>query len=223
MHKADTRAATPRRRGRPRADEASGKALKQQTLKAATQVYAAHGFHRTTVALILQAANISRPTFYKLFRDVREVIDLVVQQANDRLRDAVADAILEQQDLSGMLNAGVQAYFNWCREMGPLVGPIYSEINDADSPASHHRSQIIADFVGLFDAQAQLLGRPAADPLMYDSVLRAVEHAGSSAFWPQKLSEAEIERRRQIAMRIMLASLARPEDDVCIPPIPERP
>ena len=198
----------PRRRGRPKADETSGNALREAVIDATSQVYAEHGYHKTTVALILKAANISRPTFYKLFKDRYEVIDLIIARANDQLRNQVAQAIIGKTTAFEMLSAGVNTYFDWCEKIGPLAGPIYSEINDPASPASDHRSRIINSFVDLFHAQARILGEPELDPLLYDSLLRAVEHAGSSAFWPKRLPATEIERRRAVALRIMLASLA---------------
>ena len=197
-------AKTPRRRGRPRQDEASGDDLREAIIKATAVIYAEKGFHGTSVALILKAANVSRPTFYKLFNDRRDVIEVLVQRANERLLARVVDAIGELNTPAMMMKAAIGAYFDWCSEIGPLVGPIYAEINDAASPASEHRGRIIGDLVSLITLQEQRLGLPSADPLFYDALLRAVEHLGSSAFWPERLNEEEIVRRRSVAIEMAL-------------------
>lgn len=194
----------PRRRGRPRQDETGGDELRETVIQAAADIYASKGYHGTTVALILKAANVSRPTFYKLFNDRRDVIEIVVERANRRLFECVIESIGDIEQPSSMLKAAIEAYFRWCEEIGPLAGPIYAEINDIASPAAFQRSHIIADLVAVFAEQESRLGLTNADPLLYDALLRAVEHLGSSAFWPDRLPKVEIARRRKVAIQMAL-------------------
>ena len=205
MNKISASKKSTRRRGRPRLDETGGEDLREAIIGATSQVYAQHGFHGTTVELILKTANVSRPTFYKLFDDRRSIIEIVVERANRKL---VEHVLLSFGDLSNpvqMMKASIDAYFRWCTDMGALVGPIYNEINDPQSPASSQRARIIGDLVALFAEQEQRLGLPTADPLLYDGLLRAIEHIGSSAFWPRRLSEKEIARRRSVALDLALS------------------
>lgn len=209
---ASRKKAQPRRRGRPRLDEAGGEDLREAIILATSRVYAEQGFHGTTVELILKAANVSRPTFYKLFSDRRGIIEIVVERANRKLVDLVVQSVGDLNNPAQMMKASIDAYFRWCADMGALVGPIYNEINDPASPASGRRAQIIGDLVSLFVEQERKLGLPTADPLLYDGLLRAIEHIGSSAFWPQRLSEQEITRRRSIALDLALSVILSERD-----------
>jgi len=194
-----------RRRGRPRLDETGGEELREAIIGATSQVYAEHGFHGTTVELILKTANVSRPTFYKLFDDRRSIIEIVVERANRTLVEHVLQSVGDLSNPVQMMKASIDAYFRWCADMGTLVGPIYNEINDPASPASEQRARIIGDLASLFVVQEQKLGLSPADPLLYDGLLRAIEHIGSSAFWPKRLSEKEIVRRHSVALDLALS------------------
>ena len=201
----------PRRRGRgrPPADGAGGTPIREQILQATREVYARHGFHRSTVAQVLEAAQVSRPTFYKYFPDLPSAMDAVGQQANDQLRRAVASALIGSDAPETLLLGALDAYFHWCEEQGPMATMIYREINDTATPAHRHRLAVIGDFIELLDHHRQRLGLPAAEPLLVDCALRAVEHAASSAFFPTRQPADVVRRHRAVAEQILLALLAQ--------------
>lgn len=202
--------ATPKRtrkRGRPAQHEPSGEALKALVIQASRVVYAQHGYQGSSVARLLEAANISRPTFYRLFSGRHEVIEAIVTDANQQLRFAVFSKVAAARSASQATIAAVDAYFEWCEAMGSMVGPIYSEINDPESPASGQRQAMIREFVQLLHAQAKHFGQKNLDPFFYDTLVRAIEHAGSAAFWPQRSPDADIARHRAAAVHILTASL----------------
>ncbi|WP_394846375.1 TetR/AcrR family transcriptional regulator [Pendulispora brunnea] len=207
-----------RGRGRPPASAPAGDDLREHVIAASAHVYAEHGYRHTTVERILEAAGISRPTFYRLFSDRRDVIEALVARANDLLYAQVLAAAEQQRDLRGAVVAAVDAYFEWGLNLGPMVGAIYNEIHDPESPASSHRARVIARMIALFDSIAAEHGRPRLDPIFWDALVCAAEHAASGAFWPKRRPPAEIERRRAVVLRILLASLASPRERV--PPLP---
>lgn len=200
---------TRRGRGRPPGDSAGGTQIRELILQATREVYATHGFHRSTVAQVLEAAQVSRPTFYKYFPDLPTAIDAVGQQANDQLRRAVASALIGSDAPETLLLGALDAYFRWCEEQGPMATMIYREINDTATPAHRHRLAVIGDFIVLLDHHRQRLGLPAADPLLVDCALRAVEHAASSAYFPTRQPADVVQRHRAVAEQILLALLAQ--------------
>ena len=205
--------------GRPATAEPSGKELRELIIAAATRDYAEHGYHGTSVAHILVTSGISRPTFYRYFKNRREVLDIIIGRLNDLLRDIVADLTVGQDSLQGVITASIDAYFAWGNRIGPLVGPIYREIGDPESPASEHRLRIIGELIELFQTALVSIGRPRLDPLLYEALLHVVEHIGHTAFWPEKKSAAEIARHRLIISRVLIASLALPDDYEQLPPL----
>jgi AcrR family transcriptional regulator len=205
--------------GRPSTTEPSGEELRELIIAAASQDYAEHGYHGSSVAHILAIAGISRPTFYRYFKNRREVVTIVIGRLNDLLREIIADLSVGENTLHDFINASIDAYFAWGRQIGLLVGPIYREINDPESPASEHRLRIIAELTELFQTVLVSMGRPRLDPLLYEGLLHVIEHIGHTAFWPEEKSETEIVHRRLIISRILIASLALPDDYDHLPPL----
>lgn len=206
-----------RRPGRPRADQLQGEGLREEVIAAAARVYGLHGYRDASVELIAQAAGISRPLFYRLFKDRREVIDVVVGRANDALRAMVLQAMLPHARLLPMLSAAIDAYFAWCRQYAAIAGSIYRELHDPESPASVHRTQITADLAQLIKVKAQEQGRASLHPLMLDTLICAIEHVGSHSFWPRPLPEEELARHRAVIQRIALAAVADTVDQADVP------
>ena len=198
--------------GRPASTDPKGDDLRELILAAASQDYADNGYHGSSVAHILAISGVSRPTFYRYFKNRREALDIIIGRANDMLGECVARNIAGMDDLERVVDAAVDAYFEWAGLCGPLVGPIYQEIGDAASPAHEHRSRIVAELADLFEATLTSLGLPPQDPLLYEALLHVVEQVGHAAFWPEIKSPAEIGKRRQIISRILIASLAPSTD-----------
>jgi AcrR family transcriptional regulator len=201
-----------RGRGRPQATDPSGDDLRALIVAAARDVYAEHGYHGSTVEQILQASGVSRPTFYRQFQDRREVLDVVIEQTNDVLRDIVTEMTLQVNSLEEVITASIDAYFEWGERIGALMGPIYREIYDPVSPASKHRQRLLGEFNQLFDGLMASLGRVRFEPIVYDTLLHVIEHVGHQAFWPKRQSPQQISHRRQLISRIMFATLALPEE-----------
>ena len=193
--------------GRPASSDPKGDQLRELILAAASQDYATNGYHGSSVANILAISGVSRPTFYRYFKNRREVLDIVIGRVNDMLRDTVARKVENPENLESAIDAAIEAYFEWAKICAPLVGPIYREINDPASPAHGHRSRIVAELTELFEATLTSLGHPGNDPLLYEALLHVIEQTGHAAFWPEIKSPKEISRRRQIISRILIASL----------------
>ena len=184
-------------------------------------MYASHGYHGSTVGKILQTAGVSRPTFYGNFKDRREVLDVVIAQINDVLRDIVTRMTLQANNLKEVITASIDAYLDWGERIGPLMGPIYREIYDPVSPASEHRQRILSEFNQLLDGRLATLGRVRFEPMVYDTLLHVIEHVGHQTFWPKRESQPQMARRRKLIARIMFATLAQPSEYTKLPPIDE--
>lgn len=186
-------------------------------IEAAARVYGIHGYRGASVELIAKEAGISRPLFYRLFQDRREVIEVVVARANDDLRVAVIQAIQAQARLLPMLSATIDAYFAWCRSHAPIVGSIYRETHDPESPASLHQKKITQEMAELVRVKAEERGSQPLHPLMLETLTRAVEYVGSVSFWPEPLSAEALQRNRAVIIRIVLAAVASSDDQPDVP------
>jgi len=208
-----------RKSGRPSADVLQGEELREHIIAAASVIYGNHGYRGTTIAKIAEAAGVSRPLFYRLFKDKWEILDIIIGRANDELVKDILVSLADTKDLFSMLSAGIDAYFNWCRNYGAVVGPLYQEINDPESPAYTHRKVAVKRIRDLTVENTQQRHFPDYSPLVFETLQHTIEHVGSSIFWPVAQPEQIISQYRAILLRIVTATLARPKDVPIIPSI----
>lgn len=206
-----------RKAGRPSANQLQGEELREHVISTTTLVYGQYGYRGISVALITKAAGISRPLFYRLFNNCKEVIEAIVVRANNALFMTVVKAGLAKTEPLVMISAGIDAYFSWCRSYGVVVGPIYRELNDLESPASEQRNLVVERIIRVIQDTAEKKGYPRPDPLFIDTILHTIEHIGSTTFWPKPQTEERIIKNRAILQRIVMATVARPEDLKMVP------
>lgn len=208
-----------RRPGRPSADDPTGDELRELIIAAAARVYAAAGYRAATVEAIAAAAGISRPLFYRHFRDRREIIAIVAGRAHDDLGRRIVAAIRPGTDRIDIVHDTVDAYLAWCEACGPLVGPLYNELSDPESPAGEEFERVVNQFITYFGELSRMAGRLPLDPLMYDATIRILHHIGSKAYAPKRQPRKEIERRKRIILRLLIAAVAMPEAQDRVPPL----
>lgn len=194
--------------GRPKKSHLQGEELKQHVIAVGSELYGEFGYRSLSVAKIIDAAGISRPLFYRLFSGVDEVVGVVIQRANEELLSVTSGSRHDDDDLIDVINRNIEAYFDWCRSYGPVVGTIYREINDPDSPAHRYRKWF---FDQTYEAINDVSVKTGIGPLprvLVESIVNVIEYAGSYSFWPRALSECEIEQNKKIAMRVALSTVA---------------
>jgi TetR/AcrR family transcriptional regulator len=135
---------TTRSRGRPRRAQSLASDVRQQLLDATAQAFIARGYHGLSVELILSGAGISRPTFYKYFRNTDEAIDQVLARLNQELIEGMSQAVDQAGDARSTLEAALNYWRQWGRDLGPMLGALHAELHDRHSPASRHRLATLA-------------------------------------------------------------------------------
>ena len=212
-----------KRRGRPPATNRDIEAAQEAVIMASYPVYAEHGYDGISVERIIAAADISRPTFYKLFANKHEVIEPLVWRAIRELLERIQNASQSTRKPLERLTAITDAWLSWARELGPLVRILYRETNHPESPADPARRWLIESLREVFQAHSREAGMERLDPLFLDTLVMVMEHTSASLFDHGSPSPAAINRRRRIILRILVASLARPAEYAAIPPLPRQP
>jgi TetR/AcrR family transcriptional regulator len=200
-----------RTRGRPPRSEAEVAVIRRVITDAATRVFAAQGYHGVSVELIIQEGGISRPTFYRYFKNTDEVIELVLREANDALIHGVVTALHEGRGPLQKVEAALLAWRAWGEQTGPLLRAIFAEMHDPQSPAAAHRQRVL-DVIGLeLDRAMVALGRAPLDPLRVGAFVTGVEYLGYRYhFGPEGPSEALWQRTRQAMLRLAIGMLGGP-------------
>lgn len=177
-HPAAADSAAPRGRGRPPATPEVAAAQRQQLLDATAAVFARTGYHGLAVELVAAEAGLSRPTFYKHFRNTDEAIELVIQDVNDRLIAALLAAVEGQASPFVALESALTAWRDWGHELGPMLRPLFAELHDAHSPASRHRLRTLSILANRLNTLMLEVGFPAPPRLQVDSFLNGMEYLG---------------------------------------------
>jgi len=164
--------------GRPPKTYVETEELRVRIKSAAAKVFAERGYHGLAVEAIVQEAGLSRPTFYRYFANVDEVLHQVFTEVHARLVHDVRAALASAPDPMGKVEAGLLAWRGWCEWVGPMLGAIYAEMHNASSPAYHHRNSVIALIADEVDAAYAQLGRGKTSRLLVETFVVGVEHLG---------------------------------------------
>lgn len=200
------------RRGRPRQTAAEAEAVRARIVAATAEVFAEHGYHGSSVALILQRAGIARPTFYRYFANADEPLHVLLNQSDMALVASVQVAIDEADDEVAVVVAGIDAYLQWARDRGPVLRPLYAELHDPSSPVSAHRVRTLEILRTRLTDRLNSLGGTPPQPIDLDVLLHIFEYVGFRVALADPDDDAGIAWGRATMARVALAILRTPED-----------
>jgi len=178
VDESDMNAVSPsrRRRGRPAAGK---KEIRNEILEAARQVYGRHGVYGATVLLILEEAGVSRPTFYKYFSSVLDVIDEIVRACNAEAESLFVKVFEQpQKDFYDYLPIALSGYLNWGRSLGPLMEARFRELHDRSSPVSKYRDEHNRRIMETVRQAAVAHGHQEPEQLALTALVQGIEHLG---------------------------------------------
>lgn len=177
-------------------------------LEAAGKLLAEKTSADITVEQLIQSAGTSRPTFYRWFPDgIEQVLDMLIARANQDLMLRIISVVDQPNDLPRKIEAGIQAYFDWGKEMGPVTYGIYREGFDESSPAWKYRQQTLTAINNMMSDQANELGFDYVSDLAIETLVGWVESAGATLFRNYPVSAKAIEDQRWLTTQMALSML----------------
>lgn len=200
--------------GRPVLTDQDRDRSRQKVLQCAAGVYGNVDYKSLRVDDLIQASGISRPTFYSLFSNKDEVLELLVRQANDTLLQGVVDAVACARSPEQQLTLALRAYVEWGCNAGPIVRAIYREARIEGSPAYAPRAHILRALGQLLQERAGLAGYSLPVALV-EACCIAIEHLGSQLFAAKFISPELKDQTLQHMHRV--ASVLFPESDLYAP------
>jgi AcrR family transcriptional regulator len=200
-----------RRRGRPPQSEADAAAARARIVQATADVFAEHGWHGMSVALIIERAGIARPTFYRYFANAEQPLQLVLDASDMALVHGLQAALDRAEDEIGMVVNGIDAYLAWARNHGPALRPLFAELHDPSSPVSPHRERTLLMLRERLIARFVKLGRTPPSSIDIDVLLHAFEYVGYRVALADSV-DATAEWARATMARIALVLLGTAAD-----------
>lgn len=199
--------------GRPTGDYSAH----AQILNGAAKVIGAKGLVDCAVEDILEAAGVSRRTFYRFFRNKEEVFEALFDIGSRILINSVQSAVEAAKTTYAKLEAGIHAFLEVQAQAGPLGQALMLEPLRPTSKLAARRREVIDEYTRLFEIETQALRRQPPDPLVFRGLVAALEQI-SVALYHEGPGKFDIERGKRVMMRIAAATLAQPGETV--PPLP---
>lgn len=89
---------------------------RRQLLDVAISVFAAHGYHQTTMNQVAEAAGVTKPVLYQHFASKQELFAEVLRDLGGRLEEAIGKATSTATSPRNQVRAGFVAYFRFVTE-----------------------------------------------------------------------------------------------------------
>jgi len=188
-------------------------------LQGAAIVFADKGFRASSVEDILVAANISRRTFYRLYKSKEEVASSLYQIGTGRLLEGCKAAIREEKDPLRQIERCIDAHLENAGAFGRLVYVLGGEAQARESLLYEQRMETHR---ALVSALVEGASARRVEPLVFqaliialEGVVRVVLETGDEG---RRVSSAALDRARLVMKRIVAATLVGSGQGV--PPLP---
>lgn len=197
--------------------------LRARILEGAAQAFGDLGYADVRVEDIIEAAGVSRPTFYKVHASKDDVFRALSERHHREIRRRIQEAVATAgADPASELLAMIDAFMGWRAGLGPIGRVLDLEARSpGNAVIAHHRSDTLQAMTGLLTGRMQAAARPAPDPVMVTGLISAMESVADVLLLDPDFGATSLQRAIEIALRIVGASLAGPSDP--LPPFPERP
>lgn len=184
----------------------------------AMETFEKRGVAETTVEHILRKAEVSRGTFYQYFRSKDDVLATVFEYSVHLLVARVAAAIETVEAPFQKIERAVDVYLTMQLEQGRLIHGMLVEALRPGSPMAAMREWGMQTMVSFIDASVQAAQGRRVEPLVYRSLLAAVEGLVLHFQDEGRLTEDDAARIRSVVIPIIERTMALAGD--ALPDLP---
>lgn len=183
---------------------------KTQILLQSMSVFNQRGLEETSVQDLLDAAQISRRTFYKYFSSKLDVLENIYALASRVLMVRFETELPQATNKAELIQRLIAIYADHQFSVGRIVGIMVEESMRAASPLAVHRLRMQDNMVALLQTQMQRLGESAPEPYLILGLLWAME--GASLHLLTRVSEErlpdELKNCQHELLRLWVRALA---------------
>ena len=200
----------------PSAGEPSARKQKtrQRILHGASEVVSEQGIGAATVGDILEAAGVSRRTFYQHFRSKDDVLLALYIEVADDLVSVVEGGAAAAEHPVARLHAAIDAYLDFQEAGGELLSLLQAEAIRPDSLLASYREATLDRLTGFMDRQVRKDAGLELDPLLYRSLFLGMDgliiHMQSRGTFTKKEQERIGELMRPVYLLILAGGPSLP-------------
>jgi AcrR family transcriptional regulator len=158
----------------------------------------------------LEAAQVSRRTFYRTFRSKEDVLRTLFDNSVQMLVRAVRDATVEQRaareaqaHAHDLAAPAVDAYLRVHANAGPLARVLLLEQFSPGSPLAEQRDRAFATFSKLMTQASANAGRAPADPLLVTAVVAGINQVCVQMATDHPSGNWDVARAKRAILRIL--------------------
>ena len=185
----------------------SNPAIRNQILEGATEAMGERGYSETSVENILIAANISRRTFYRFFRNKEEILHELFHKASEMLTQAIRNAVMFGKTPQEKIENSIEVFLRAPQFAGRLTEVVHNEANRPGSPLETRRQETITEVIGILEEQVDLELEKRLDEFIYRGLIAGLEEISRQVYVHGSGSEKEIERARTAMLHLTNAAL----------------
>jgi AcrR family transcriptional regulator len=177
--------------------------VRSRILRGAARVFGERGYGASSVEAILEAAQVSRRTFYRTFRGKEDVLRTLFDNSVQMLIGAVREAGVEHKSRDVLAAPAVEAYLRVHATAGPLARVLLLEQFSPGSPLAEQRNRAFATFSKLITRVSANAGRAPADPLLVAAVVAGINQVCVQMATDQPSGNWDIARAKRAILRIL--------------------
>jgi AcrR family transcriptional regulator len=175
---------------------------RERILAGAAKAFGALGYAKVRVEDILLEADVSRPTFYKVYRTKDDVFEALSDRHHREIKERLEHAAEIASDPVERLTEMIDAFLRWRAGLGPVGRVLDLEARSPGSRLARHRGAILRAVARLSGELLAAAGRPPVDPVLVPALIAAMESLADSLLVDGKPDEAALERARRNALRL---------------------
>jgi AcrR family transcriptional regulator len=181
----------------------SARVARNEIVGAAVSVFSRMGFVDTRVEDVIEAAGISRRTFYKYFANKDDVLAAVYDFATTELAAAIGHVATSSEDPLEALHAGVDLYLDFFVQNAMLVRVLVEQAVRSDSPLYPLRKRFRAQLAELAAKASAARGRDDIDPYVYVAIVSALEGLSLELLDGEGAKPHEIDRAKHVVHTLL--------------------
>lgn len=180
---------------------------RSEILAHAIDVFAARGLERTTVQHLLDAASVSRRTFYKYFRSKYDVLESVyevcVAHIILRFRQEAERAV----SVDSLLQRTIGIYFDYHVSLGPIIRLMLEEARRGGSVLWPHRERAYVTAVGVLQTEMERMSGRRHSQLVFRALIWSLESYSLHLLNDTACSPADLEQSKRVMSGVAEALL----------------
>lgn len=186
-------------------------ALRSRILGKAAEVFGKLGANDATVEDILQAAGVSRRTFYRFYQGKEDVLDGLHEIGCNMLIGAAQQLAGLPGDPIARLESAIEGYLDYHITVGANVMYVVQvESMRAGSKLGPRRRAFFDTMVGMLEREMHAVTGLHVDPLLLRSLLVAIEAVSLMLRVESQTGTFDRERAKRVILRMVMATIAAP-------------